>query len=368
MIMGAASFGGFGLLLPVVPLVISNNGGSDALAGATTAVFMGATVATQLGVPWLLRTVGHRVVLAAGCLLLGLPALAFLLSTTPPAVLTISAFRGVGFGLLTVSSAALVAELAPPSLLGRATGAQGIAVAVAQMIALPAGLALLQAVSSSAVFVVGALVPVLALVAIGRLPNLRSVASAPVRAGGVLAWRRLVVPCLAIASVSAAFGGLSSLLPIAESDAPVVAGLALSVVSAAMIVGRYGAGAIADRLGPGRSLVPALVVTTVGVLAFAAGVAGHGSAAVLLGAAVVFGVGYGACQNESLVMAFAVAGPARFGVASAAWNISFDAGTGVGALALGVLAVQYGYPPTFAVASALVLVVAVLVLSSTWRR
>ncbi|GGG11837.1 MFS transporter [Rhodococcoides trifolii] len=367
MIMGAASFGGFGLLLPVVPLVISQNGGSDALAGATTAVFMGATVATQLGVPWLLRTVGHRGVLAAGCLLLGLPALAFLLSTAPPAVLTISAFRGVGFGLLTVSSAALVAELAPSSLLGRATGAQGIAVAVAQMIALPTGLALLQSVSASAVFLVGALVPVVALVAILRLPAVRSAPEART-SGGAFEWQRLVLPCVAIASVSAAFGGLSSLLPIAESDSPVLAGLALSVVSGAMIVGRYGAGAIADRVGPGRALVPALVVTTVGVLAFAAGVAGAGSAAVLLAAAVVFGVGYGACQNESLVMAFAYAGPTRFGVASAAWNISFDAGTGVGALALGVLAVHYGYSTTFALGSALVLVVAVLVRSSTWRR
>ena len=41
------AFGGWALLLPVIPLAIIDNGGSDGLAGLSTGVFMGATVLTQ---------------------------------------------------------------------------------------------------------------------------------------------------------------------------------------------------------------------------------------------------------------------------------------------------------------------------------
>ncbi|PND51027.1 MFS transporter, partial [Rhodococcus sp. ENV425] len=156
--MAAGAFAGFSLLLPVVPRAVADAGGSGTLAGAVTAVFMGATVLTQPAVPRLVRARGYRPVLAAGCLLLGLPSLLLLLSLHPAVVLPTSAVRGIGFGMITVASAALVAELAPARLLGRATGAQGIAIAAAQMVGLPLGLAVAERASTAPVFVLGAAV------------------------------------------------------------------------------------------------------------------------------------------------------------------------------------------------------------------
>ncbi|MDJ0393142.1 MFS transporter [Rhodococcus sp. G-MC3] len=361
MAMGAAAFGGWGLLLPVVPLAVSVAGGSDAVAGASTAIFMATTVLTQLFVPRLLIRFGHRLVLAAGCLFLGLPAVLFLLSVDVVAALSISAVRGIGFGLLTVAGAALVAELAPPEQLGRATGAQGIAVALAQMVTLPLGLVVF-ASSPSSVFVLGAVVPMLGLIAIAFLPRTRPVAP-PKRAAADTrsAARRFVVPCLAVAAASASFGGLSSLLPIAESGRASMIGIALSVISGSMLVGRYGAGAVADRFGIGRSLAPALVLVSAGVVLFAFAVSGTNAASVFFAAAIAFGIGYGATQNDSLVMTFHAAGPERYSHASAAWNIGFDAGTGAGAMALGVIVGTVGYTAGFAMAAAVALVMAAVV-------
>ncbi|SNT21267.1 MFS transporter [Rhodococcoides kyotonense] len=368
MAMGAAAFGGWGLLLPVVPLAVSVGGGSDAMAGASTAIFMATTVLTQLFVPRLLARFGHRVVLAAGCLFLGAPAALFALSVDVVPALTVSAVRGIGFGMLTVAASALVAELAPPSQLGRATGAQGIAVALAQAVTLPAGLAL-YAASPTLVFIVGAIVPLLGLVAIGFLPPIRPVAVTPSSPSvPSRALTRLLIPCLAIAAASAAFGGLSSLLPIAEPGRESMIGIALSVTSVSMLVGRYGAGAIADHLGIGKALAPALVLVSVGVAVFAYAVFQPNPAFVFFAAAILFGLGYGATQNDSLVMAFDSAGRERYSQASAAWNIGFDAGTGAGAMALGLVVGIAGYTAGFAMAAVVALLMAVVVALSARTR
>jgi MFS family permease len=87
---------GYSLLLSVVPLWLAHGGSGAFGAGVSTAVFMLATVATQLGVPWLLRRSGHRALLGASLGLLGLPAPLLGLSGEPAPVL--------GLGLPTTGS------------------------------------------------------------------------------------------------------------------------------------------------------------------------------------------------------------------------------------------------------------------------
>ncbi len=361
LVMAAAAFGGWSLLLPVVPLVVAQSGGSDALAGAVTGVFMAATVLTQLLVPRLLRTRGYRPVLTAGCLLLGPPSLVLLMSSDSIAALSVSAVRGVGFGLLTVAGGALVAELAPRRILGRVTGAQGIAIAASQMAGLPLGLAIAARWSATPVFVLGAVVPALAVIAITRLPKLRA---QPTGTSARVSVFTVIVPVVALACVSASFGGLSSLLPIAISDRAAIAGVVLATASGSMLVGRYSAGLISDRFGSGKMLAPALVSATVGLLLFALSV-DDGANVVLIGAAVLFGFGFGAVQNESLVMAFSAAGPKRIGSASAIWNIAYDAGTGIGAIALGFVASVSGYTWVFIVSASVVALIPTLAVAGT---
>ena len=78
---------------------------------------------------------------------------------------------------------------------------------------------------------------------------------------------------------------------------------------------------------------------------------------------MAFGAGFGAVQNEALLTLLASAGPDRVGAASAAWNIAYDGGTGIGALVLGVVAGASGYPAVFALSSVVALVVAPIALA-----
>ncbi len=89
----ALAFGGYALLLPVVPLWVSRGGSGEFGAGLSTGVLMAATVATQLLVPAMLRRVGHRPVLVVGSLLLGLPTPLLALTADLGPVLAISTVR-----------------------------------------------------------------------------------------------------------------------------------------------------------------------------------------------------------------------------------------------------------------------------------
>ena len=347
-------FSGYSLLLPVVPLWVER-GGSGALgAGATTAVLMAATVLTQLAVPWLLARVGHRWVLAGGSVLLGAPAPLLALSADLAPVLALSALRGVGFGLATVAGSALVAELVPPEQHGRAAGRYGLAVGLPQLVLLATGVAVVEQVGFTVVFIAAGVGPVLGalLVPAIRVPRATR-ATAPVAPNPGLLARSALLPVLAMLTCSVGQGGLITFLPLAVPGAGLLVPAALLATSAGALLGRLVAGELVDRRGwGGRLLAPGMLLTAAGLVAEVVAVGTGAGVLIVLGAAAV-GVGFGIVQNDAMTVLFAAFGSSGYGTASAAWNISYDAGTGVGALGLGAVAEPFGYSAAFGAAAVL---------------
>src|SRR5690606_9536127 len=101
--MSVLGFSGYAALLPAAPLWAVHGGADEAGAGLVNGVLMLFTVLMQPFVPPALRRFGWGPVLAAGMVLLGLPALAHILSDDLLPVLALSAVRGLGFGILTVT-------------------------------------------------------------------------------------------------------------------------------------------------------------------------------------------------------------------------------------------------------------------------
>ncbi len=90
----------------------------------------------------------------------------------------------------------------------------------------------------------------------------------------------------------------------------------------------------------------------------------EGTATVLAGA-TVFGFGYGAAQNLTLLAAFRRAGDDGATTASAFWNAAFDGGTGLGALLPGLAAAAVGLPWTYALLGAVLVAVLPLARAAT---
>jgi predicted MFS family arabinose efflux permease len=372
LVVSLLGFSSFCLTLASLPTWAVRGGATQATAGLVTTVMLATTVATQGLVPWMILRLGSGPALALGLLLLGAPSPLSGLSPHLSLLLPVAAVRGVGFALLTVIGATLTGDVAPAGRHGEAVGLYGLAIALPNLVGVPAGVALTQAGHFPLVAILSAS-PLLAIplaVRSGFGRRLRSFAGSEgaetpdstAKPSRGLSSRQVVLltiaPSVVLLLVTAAGGGLVTFLPI-ERPSGALATTGLLVFGAAAAFARWRAGALVDRVGS-RWLLPAAVIAAGGGLGGGALCLLGGSSydIVLVVAVLLFGLGYGAVQNITLVIAFARAGATGAPTASAVWNAAFDAGTALGAFGVGALAdTGAGLPWSFFVTAVLVLVV-----------
>lgn len=354
-LLSVAGFAGYAALLAVGPSWAIHGGATEAGAGLVNGVLLGATVLAQLAVPRALATWGTRPVLVAGLLLLGLPAPAYLLSDALAWVLALSALRGIGFGVLTVTGSAAAARLVDPSRRGAAIGAYGLAVALPSLVLLPASVPLADALGFAWVFWIAAL-PVAGIPAAWALGTVlrglghdRPATAAPTGRPDRRLLLAVLAPTVVLFAVTMAGGSLLTFAP--QLAGPTSAMALLLGMGLTAALARWLVGALADRHGVRPFLAPLLLLAAASMAACAWAVA-QDSPVALVVAATVLGVSYGALQNLTLVAAFAAAGPTRIPAASACWNIGFDAGTASGAVVAGALAASFSFPVALSVMAA----------------
>jgi predicted MFS family arabinose efflux permease len=356
-------FASYCLTLASLPAYAVAGGAQESTAGTVTAVLLVVTIAVQAVVPVLTARLGQARVLALGLVALGAPSPLYAVDDGLLWLSALSAVRGVGFAVLTVLGATLAAQVAPAERRGEAIGIYGLAIAVPNLVAVPAGVALVLDGHAGWLAWLAAS-PLLGLFLVPTL--VRAMPPQEVRGpagAGRIAAMAAVAPSVVLFVVTLAGGGLVTFLPIERPDGT-LATAALLLFGLTGAVTRWRAGLLADRFGSRRLLPLALVLGAVGLMAVAAGLLA-GDAWVLAGAAV-FGGGFGAVQNLTLLAAFARAGEGGATSASAMWNASFDAGTAAGALGLGILAAGIGLPWTYVLVAAL-LVAALPVASAATR-
>jgi predicted MFS family arabinose efflux permease len=342
-------FASYCLTLASLPAYAVLGGARESLAGLVTAALLLVTIAGQSAVPTATVRFGEKRVLAAGLVALGAPAPFYVLDDGLGWLSALSAVRGLGFAVLTVLGASLAARAAPAERRGEAVGIYGLAIAIPNLVAVPAGVALvldghvgwLAWLSAS---------PVLGLLLVPALFRALPAAPPPGPSGtGRAAARAALAPSVVLFVVTLAGGGLVTFVPIERPDGA-LATAALLVFGITGAITRWRTGQLADRLATRALLPAAVVVGAVGMLLVAHGLTA-GDVELLIGAAV-FGAGFGAGQNLTLLAAFRRAGEGGTTAASAMWNAAFDAGTAAGALLLGLLAAGIGLPWTYAAVAA----------------
>lgn len=389
LVASVGGMGGFYLLLSVLPLYAATAGGGGVGAGLTTGAMMLATVLAEPAVPWALARFGHRAVVGAGLLLLGLPSAVLCLWSSFPLTLGVCLARGVGLGIVVVAGTALAAELAPPGRRSESLGLYGLSLGVPSVLGLPAGVWLSDRLGFEPVFLMTAALTLLALPAVAGLPARRATRGEPlsgdpdgrkgdpdgrngelgglsedpgVRNGtpdgplGAAVNRSLVRPTLILGAATFASGVLVTFLPLALLGGPShLAVVALLVQAAVAPLARWGAGWWGDRHGSSSLLLPAVLAVALGT----AGLVRLESPVMVIVSMVLFGAGFGAVQNLTLATMFERVPRSGFGRVSVVWNLAFDAGMGLGAVGFGLLIDRTGYPWGFAVTAALLLAVLV---------
>jgi predicted MFS family arabinose efflux permease len=161
----------FYLMLSVVPLYARSAGASTNLAGLTTTALSLSTIAGYLPTPRLVARYGHRLVLAAGLLLLGAPALALTVSANLTLTMTVCVVRGIGFAVTCVSGGALTVSLIPAERRGEGLALVGVVSGIPSVAALPLGVWFASHVGFRPVFLAAALAALAPLASLPGLPG-----------------------------------------------------------------------------------------------------------------------------------------------------------------------------------------------------
>jgi MFS family permease len=343
----------FFLLLSVMPMLAAAAGAGSSGAGLITGSLLLGTVAAEAVAAAAIRRFGCRMVLAAGAVLLGTPALAMLARQPPAVMASVSLVRGLGFGLCGVVTGALTATLLPPGRRGEGLGLLGIVSGVPAVVALPAGIWLAGHHLAAAAAAMAATAGLLPLAAIGWLPGgreaRRTARARPMpgaRSSGRMAGALRLPLIFAAATIAA--GVLDSFLPLAKGIPSNLCSAALLVQAITATLSRWQAGKHGDRHGHARLLIPALAVAALGMAAMLV----LGSPAVIFAAMVLFGAGFGVLENATFALLIEQLPEAR---ASALWNLAYDAGYGAGPAVFGLICARTGYPAAFALTGALIL-------------
>jgi MFS family permease len=356
-----SSFGAltsFYLLLSVTPMYAMSAGAGSAAAGLVTGSLMLATVLAEFASARLMGRFGYRAVFAVGALLLGGPALALLGPHSVVTIVAVSIARGLGFGLNTVVTGALVATALPPERRGEGIGLAGVVSCVPAIVALPSGVWL---AGHTGFAVVIAITAVSALAPLAAVPWLTVPAARQAQAdhgapqsAGLLASLRsggALRPSLVFAATTVSAGVVAAFLPLAAGVSGSVAALGLFAQAVASTASRWWAGRHGDRHGHAGLLVPGLLIAAAGMTTLI----WVTTPAALIAGMCLFGIGFGITQNVSFALLIDRAPASGYGTASALWNLAYDAGYGAGPAVFGVFVGCTGYPAAFALTGMLML-------------
>jgi MFS family permease len=332
-------------------------GKGSAAAGMITGALLAGTVIAEATAASAIRRFGYRVVLAAGALLLGGPALALLPRGPQVVMITVSFVRGLGFGLCSVSTGALTAMLLPAERRGEGLGLLGIVAGVPAIVALPAGVWLAGHHQAPVAVAAAMLTGLLPLAALRWLPGVRP--GSQLNHGRQPSSRSALKLPLIFAASTVAAGVIDAFLPLAKGVPSNTSSAGLLVSAIAATISRWQAGRHGDRYGHARLLIPAIVLAAVGM----ATLMWLASPAAIFAGMVLFGAGFGVIENATFALLIEQLPEAK---ASALWNLAYDVGYGVGPAMFGLFSARTGYPAAFALTG--VLVLAALPIALRYRR
>lgn len=346
---GGLGFSGYFMMLALAPAMASEYGG-DVAAGTVTTTFMLATVATQVSMSRLLRVHTPQALLRLSLLLLGLPTLAYLLPNVLLLGLAAAALRGIGFGIITIMTTALVSIYAPEGERGAALGFYGFMTSAAGVVFPALSVFMLGRSQGFISVVVAAALPLFGLAV---LKPIKEASPSPVLPAGAQGsslrsacanWA-ILLPVLMFVPSAIAYGGLFTFLPRSSS----VPTASLLFFGGGFAVGRYLGGRLSDRFRTAQIVVGFTLLALLGVLATAINSDGIGAALFPLCA----GLGVGSTATTSLMMVMRALRPGEDGLGSTIWNIFFDIGIAIGGLGLGLLSSNSGYVLAYSAISVL---------------
>jgi MFS family permease len=341
----------YSLLMPALPLYVTDRGGSATVAGLVLLSFSVPSFGVRPLVGYWADAWSAAGVLAVGALLLGVGSLAYLLPVTGVLFIA-SVLRGFGWAGLNTGGYTVLADVAPPGRRGEASGyyttIQGTVGIVFPALAL--WLVAAPAAGFGVVFVLAGLFALVgaaigwwlmrqtaAAVAQTRTPLARGAGR---RTASSMLDRGVLLATVLQLCATLAFPAVASFLPLYARELGIHnIGVYYIVAGAAGLLSRPFLGRASDRVGRGPSVAAGFATQTAG---FALLVAAQDLTVILAGG-VLIAIGFAMINATTIALAMDLADPLRRGTAMATYSMAFQMGNGFGSLLAGWLADTVGY-------------------------
>jgi len=338
----------FWLLMPVVAKFATDEFGvSAALAGFSVSIFViGAVIGRPLCGKWIHR-IGQTRTIYAGIFVTVALTLAYLAVDNIVLLLLVRFLHGIAFGASHVAAGTIVAGVVPKERYGEGIGYFTLGQTVATGIGPFIGLLLIQHGSFDSVIISSAAASALGLVILPFL-SVRNLQLTPEQAEETKGLRLTsyiepkVIPVSAVMLlVYLCYASVISFLALYSEEARLLgtATFFFIVFAVLVLITRPFVGRRFDTKGENSIIYPAIPVYAIGLAILSQ--ARHG--AVLLLAAGVMGLGFGAIQSATQATAVRISPPHRMGLAISTYYTFADVGAGVGPLLCGLLVPVAGY-------------------------
>ncbi|PKU22143.1 MFS transporter [Telmatospirillum siberiense] len=354
-------FGGFHMLLPTVPLLASDMGGSKTQVGLIAGIFVLSSVITRLFTDLGVRKLGKR-----NCLLLGIvislfSAALYPFAPTVETMLWVRVLHGVGFGIGTTFYVAIVSDVIPATRRGEGLGYFGLATTIAMAVAPATGLWIAKEYGFTAMFAMAGSWELIAglLLSTCGFSSAPTSAPHPERHEAPAIGRRSVLdifvepgtlfPAFLVIMMGIAHGSVINFIAVYANELHLAnPGYFFILGTGCIFLSRLAMGKVYDRKGPAWVVLPGVILLLTGLVT----VAEASTMEVYLAAAVLHGFGIGMLFPALQTATISDVAPQRRSAASATFSNALDIGLGGGSVLLGMFAQKAGLPSAYLCAAA----------------
>lgn len=353
-------FMGFYLLIPTLPLFITQLGGNELHVGLASGMFTLTAVIFRPIVGMLVDRYGRRPFIIWGLLCFVLTMALYNWAAGIAILLALRILHGASWAFSTTAVGTSVTDIIPPTRRGEGMGWFGVAMTAAMAVGPMAGIWVIDNGSFRALFILAACLSSVALLlaAAARIPY------QPKASKRVELFDKSTLPVtVTLFFLTISYGGVMTFLPLFAQSIEVNSGTFFLVFALTLTLTRPFAGKLSDRLGESAVIMISLLVTILAliVLMLTSGWTG------VIASAVLYGIGFGSAQPALQAATLRIAHPERRGVATASFMTAFDLGIGLGSIMLGWISQRTGYDVLFAVCAASV-AVSLLIFAVLARR
>ncbi|WNR46411.1 MFS transporter [Paenibacillus roseipurpureus] len=361
-------FFSFQMLIPTIPIHLSQLGGNNVQVGLVIGIFTISSLLTRPFAGRALDILGRKHVLLVGLTICALTIAGYTYIAAVTLILAARFVHGIGWGLSTTSLGTVIADIIPPERRGEGMGYYGLSNTFAMAIGPLTGLWIMQSYGFSYVLLISTILAILSICSslfIAYPKPIPPTNRAKSQRFTDRLWERsALLPSSLLLCTAICYGGIVTFITLFghEAGIPNVGFFFFCNASMVLLV-RPITGVLFDRKGPEWVLLPGAAFTITGLLLLSYA----NSNLSLAIAALCYGVGFGSIQPALQAWTISRAAPDRRGAANGTFFSANDLGIGLGAMVLGAIANWSGsYALMYRFSSTLIIVFLLIYGWSIW--